>query len=84
MAEGPRGSAPGLRDRQVEAGLSLTSAATCVSAFLGQACGVRGAQDRLQPGAPGQREDPAICPTGGSHACLRSDLPFLNLPCRSS
>ena len=34
MAESPRGSAPWLRHRQVGAGLSLTSVATCVSTFL--------------------------------------------------
>lgn len=80
MAESPRGSAPLLGRRQAEARLSLTAVATCVSMFLRQACGVRGAQGRLQPGAP----DSGRTQRADAHEPLSPGPPSLNLPCRPS
>lgn len=57
--------------RQAEAGLSLTPVATCVSMFLKEACGMRGAQGGLQ-----LESRTVQGPTPGSHTCLCNDPPF--------
>lgn len=61
--------------RQAEAGLSLTPLATCMSMFLREACGMRGAKGGLQLESR-TMEGPSRQTHSGSHTCLRNDPPF--------